>query len=107
MPTEDLKPQKFVEPQDESELGPNADVKKWQDEQMEIATVRVGAQDAKEKYNQKEYDLVLDEEIQFVFADSVAGNQTEENIHVISEEERRKMDIAEVSVYYPLNIYTQ
>ena len=32
------------------QLGPNADVKKWQDEQIDIATVAFGAKDAKEKY---------------------------------------------------------
>ena len=31
------------------QLGPNADVKKWQDEQIDIATVTFGARDAKEK----------------------------------------------------------
>ena len=31
------------------QLGPNADVKKWEEEQMDIATVRFGARDAKEK----------------------------------------------------------
>ena len=32
-----------------TQLGPNADVKKWEEEQMDIATVRFGARDAKEK----------------------------------------------------------
>ena len=31
------------------QLGPNADVKKWEEEQIGIATVRFGAKDAKEK----------------------------------------------------------
>ena len=31
------------------QLGPNADIKKWEEEQMGIATVRFGAKDAKEK----------------------------------------------------------
>ena len=32
------------------QVGPNADVKKWQDEQIDIATVTFGAKDAKEKH---------------------------------------------------------
>ena len=32
-----------------TQLGPNADIKKWEEEQMDIATVRFGARDAKEK----------------------------------------------------------
>ena len=31
------------------QLGPNADIKKWEEEQIGIATVRFGARDAKEK----------------------------------------------------------
>ena len=31
------------------QLGPNADIKKWEEEQIGIATVRFGAKDAKEK----------------------------------------------------------
>ena len=33
----------------DQQLGPNADIKKWEEEQMGIATVRFGAKDAKEK----------------------------------------------------------
>lgn len=105
MPSEDLKPEKFIEPVDEAELGPNADVKKWQDEQSDIATVKFGAHDAKEKNKQKEYDLVMDEEIQFVLADSVTGNCNEEDTPMISEEEKRKMDIAETRRSLPIYSY--
>ena len=31
------------------QLGPNADLRKWEDEQLGIAIVRFGAKDAKEK----------------------------------------------------------
>lgn len=31
------------------QMGPNADIKKWEEEQMGIATVRFGARDAKER----------------------------------------------------------
>ena len=31
------------------QIGPNADVRKWQDEQIGIATVTFGSKDAKEK----------------------------------------------------------
>ena len=31
------------------QLGPNADIKKWEEEQMETANVTFGARDAKEK----------------------------------------------------------
>ena len=32
-----------------NQLGPNADIKKWEEEKMGIATVIFGAKDAKEK----------------------------------------------------------
>ena len=32
-----------------SQLGPNADIKKWEEEQMRIANVRFGAKDSKER----------------------------------------------------------
>ena len=35
IPTEDSKPQKYEEPHEKSEFGPNADVKKWQDGKLE------------------------------------------------------------------------
>jgi pre-mRNA-splicing factor ATP-dependent RNA helicase DHX16 len=94
MPTENVMLQKYLEPKEDLEVGPNADVKKWQEEQIDKATVTFIAKDAKEKYKQKEYDLVMDEEeIQFVLIDSVSGNT--EDVDVVSDVERRRMDIAE------------
>ena len=48
-----MKPQTYVEPQDESEAGPNVDVKKWQDEQMDKATVRFSAKMQRRKVNKR------------------------------------------------------
>ncbi|CAI8011566.1 Pre-mRNA-splicing factor ATP-dependent RNA helicase DHX16, partial [Geodia barretti] len=98
MPEDDVKPQIYIEPLEESEAGPNVDLKKWQDEQIDKATVRFSAKDAKERNKQKDYDLVMDEEIQFVLIDSVAGNREDKDAEVMSAEERKKMDIAQVLI---------
>lgn len=65
---------------------------------------------------QKDYDLVMDEEIQFVLIDSVAGSRDDkvflyqnvgtthiqevnfQDAEVLSAEERKKMDIAQVGL---------
>ena len=86
-------------------MGPNADLKKFEEEQMGIATVRFGAKDAKEKSKQKQYEMVMDEEISFVLAETIAGNRDkkEETKDLgPTEEERRKMDLQETRRSLPI-----
>ena len=47
-------------------MGPNADIKKWEEEQMGIATVRFGAKDAKEKNKVRTYVCMYVRSIMFV-----------------------------------------
>ncbi|KAL5467168.1 hypothetical protein EMCRGX_G031360 [Ephydatia muelleri] len=107
IPTEDMKPTKYdLEPEGEQELGPNADIKKWEEEQMGIATVRFGAKDAKEKNKQQEYDLVLEDQITFVMTETVAGNRSDMEDRP-SEEEVRKMTLAETRKSLPIYAYRE
>eukprot|EP00731_Ephydatia_muelleri_P026529 Em0018g629a len=107
IPTEDMKPTKNdLEPEGEQELGPNADIKKWEEEQMGIATVRFGAKDAKEKNKQQEYDLVLEDQIAFVMTETVAGNRSDMEDRP-SEEEVRKMTLAETRKSLPIYAYRE
>ena len=64
---------------DERERLPNSEQMKWEEEQMSFARYRVGAKDADKKKKTKEYEMVLDSEIEFVQAmKALPGTKTEE-----------------------------
>lgn len=107
IPVEGEKPSnRYVEPEDDQELGPNADIKKWEEEQMGIATVRFGAKDAKERNKQTEYDLVMEEQVSFVISETVGGYGTEEMAGP-SEVERRRMSLEETRKSLPIYAYKE
>jgi len=61
------------EEMDEKEKLPNSEQRKWEEEQMSSAVYRFGAKDAKRKKKIKEYEIILDEEIEFVQALKMPG----------------------------------
>ena len=77
MPEErkDKKLDSHYEEVDEKERLPNSEQRKWEEEQMSFAQFRFGAKDAAKKKKSKEYELVLDEQIEFVQALALPGNQ--------------------------------
>ena len=65
MPKDDVKlTDKYEE--DPIEKGVNYEQKKWEEGHLGAALMRFGAKDAKSKSKQKEYDVIMDEEIEFV-----------------------------------------
>ncbi|XP_064405869.1 pre-mRNA-splicing factor ATP-dependent RNA helicase DHX16-like [Halichondria panicea] len=107
IPEENIKPStRYTEPKDEQELGPNADVKKWEEEQIGIGIFKSGAKDAKEKSKQKEYDLILDDEVTFVMAETVSGDM-DDKPQGPSEEEKRRMSMKETRESLPIYAYRE
>jgi pre-mRNA-splicing factor ATP-dependent RNA helicase DHX16 len=92
-------------------LGPNADLRKWEDVQSNIAIVRFGAKDAKENSNVKEYDFVTEEldEVSFILAETVSGTNTGtvDNDAAIDREEKIKMDLQETRRSLPIFPYRE
>lgn len=66
---------------DEREKAPHYEQRKWEEEQMSSAVFRFGARD-KEKTNEKnqEYELVLDDEIEFIQALRMPGSKTDDEV---------------------------
>jgi pre-mRNA-splicing factor ATP-dependent RNA helicase DHX16 len=79
IPKEDEE-QQYVEV-DDIEKAPNAEQRKWEEERLGIAKLRFGAKDATDKRN-KNYDLLVDAEIEFVQSLSLDGTNFEEETEV-------------------------
>jgi pre-mRNA-splicing factor ATP-dependent RNA helicase DHX16 len=67
---------------DDRERHPNSEQKKWEDEQMSIATYKFGSKDATAKKKDKQYEILLDEQIDFIQALKMPGNQKEKEVCV-------------------------
>ena len=72
---------KYVE--DTTELGPNHEQKRWEEQHFSAGYMRFGARDAHEKSKKPrvEYDVIMDDEIDFVQALKMPGtnNETDTN----------------------------
>lgn len=67
MPEERRGKEDFVyEEVDAKERVPNSEQRKWEEEQMSFATLSFGAKDARKKKKEKEYEIILDDQIEFV-----------------------------------------
>lgn len=97
MPAKDKK-EEYVEV-DESEKFPNSEQKKWEAEQLASAMYQFGAKDAKA---QEEYDLLLDDQIDFIQALTMEGSKEKKEQADLSEKERKKMDIEETKKSLPV-----
>lgn len=73
--------EKYVEV-DEREKVPHYEQRKWEEEQMSSAVFRFGARDKAEKNRDKgqEYELVLDDEIEFIQALRMPGSRTDQEV---------------------------
>ena len=49
--------------------------RKWEEEHLQQATLKFGAKDARSKKKEKEYEYILDDEIEFVAALSMPGTK--------------------------------
>ena len=78
IPKDDVKPSEKYE-EDEVDKGPNYEQKRWEEDHVGAALMRFGARDAKQKAKEKkavkEYDMIMDEEIEFVQALQMPGTR--------------------------------
>lgn len=86
---------------DEREKVPNAEQKKWEAEQLASAVYKFGSKDAKAR-QQEEYELLLDDQIDFVQALRLDGTKEKDRKPVVSEADRKKMDIEETKKSLPV-----
>jgi len=93
---------------DESEKVPNYEQKKWEEEHLQAATLKFGAKDAKRKHeeNEKKYDYILDDEIEFVQALQMPGTKKEEEKEM-SEYDKKRMTIEECKKSLPVYPFKQ
>lgn len=86
---------------DEFEKLPNSEQHKWEAEQLASARFQFGAKDAKAK---EEYELLLDDQIEFIQALTLEGIKSKESraSESISEAERKRMTIEETRKSLPV-----
>ncbi|XP_059142711.1 pre-mRNA-splicing factor ATP-dependent RNA helicase DHX16-like [Physella acuta] len=98
IPREDVKPQdKYVE--DKSEKRHGSEQARWEEEHLNAALLKFGARDAKEKKKTKDYDVIMDEEIEFVQALKMPGTMKDKEKSV---KEEKKMSISETKKSLPI-----
>lgn len=85
---------------DEREKLPNSEQKKWESEQLASAMYRFGAKDSKKQ--QEEYELLLEDQIEFIQAITLDGTKKEKAEPVISEKEKKRMDLKETKESLPV-----
>lgn len=66
---------------DEREKMPHYEQRKWEEEQMSSAVFRFGAK--QKDLQQQEYDLVLDNQIDFIQALCMPGNQDKDKVNLL------------------------
>lgn len=94
---------------DEREKLPNSEQKKWEAEQLASAVFKFGAKDAKDAKQQEEYELLLDDQIEFIQALTIEGTKEgkdgatkKKREPELTESERKKMSIAETKKSLPV-----
>ena len=93
------------------ERAPHYEQKKWEEEHLNSATYKFGAKDAKRKYEEKakKYDLILDDEIDFIQALKMPGTKDEkgEEKEEMSDYQKKKMTIEETKKSLPVYPFKQ
>lgn len=86
---------------DEFEKLPNSEQHKWEAEQLASARFQFGAKDAKAK---EEYELLLEDQIDFIQALTLEGikSKSAKESESISEAERKRMSIEETRQSLPV-----
>lgn len=92
---------------DDREKLPNSEQKKWEAEQLASAMYKFGARDASDKQRQQEeYDLLLEDQIEFIQAMTIDDSKKKEKDEPkISESQKKRMDIKETKGDYFFRIY--
>ncbi|XP_013133761.1 PREDICTED: putative pre-mRNA-splicing factor ATP-dependent RNA helicase DHX16 [Papilio polytes] len=84
---------------DENEKLPHSEQRKWEQEQIKSAFFKFGAKDAKAK---DEYELLLDEQIDFIQALQLEGNKEKKEDEEKSEYQKIRMTIEETKKSLPV-----
>ncbi|CAG4944483.1 unnamed protein product [Colias eurytheme] len=84
---------------DENEKLPHSEQRKWEQEQIKSAFFKFGAKDAKA---QDEYELLLDEQIDFIQALQLEGNKEKKEEKEVSEFQKMRMTIEETKKSLPV-----
>ncbi|XP_071097598.1 pre-mRNA-splicing factor ATP-dependent RNA helicase DHX16-like [Haliotis cracherodii] len=107
MPKDDVKPQdKYVE--DVTERGPNYEQSRWEEDHLSTALLKFGAKDAKSKKKAPEYEVIMDDEIEFVQALQLPGSiKDKDQMPQMSEGEKQKMTIEETKKSLPIFPFKQ
>lgn len=97
-------PEDYQEVDDREKL-PNSEQKKWESEKYASATYRFGAKDGKEKQQQEEYELLLDDQIEFIQALTIDEDKKKDKTEKkteISEYKKKRMDLKETKESLPV-----
>lgn len=87
---------------DERENKPNSEQLKWESEQLASAVYKFGAKDASRK-QQEEYDLLLEDQIEFIQAMTMDDAKKDKKREPrVSEQERKRMDLKETKESLPV-----
>jgi pre-mRNA-splicing factor ATP-dependent RNA helicase DHX16 len=84
---------------DEREKMPNFEQKKWEAEQLQSALYKFGSKDARQD---KEYELLLEDEIEFVHVLTSEGTKEKDKKPELTETEKKKMNIEETKISLPV-----
>ncbi|XP_026469913.1 pre-mRNA-splicing factor ATP-dependent RNA helicase DHX16-like [Ctenocephalides felis] len=89
---------------DEGEKLPHHEQKKWEQEQMSSAVYKFGSRSDSKK---DEYELLLDDQIEFIQALRMDGTKDKDKKPVQTEAEKKKMDIEETKKSLPVFPFKQ
>jgi len=83
--------------------------KKWEEEHLQQATLKFGAKDAKERHNkqEKQYEYILDDEIEFVQALKMPGTKDKPEEKELSAFDKKKQSIEECKKSLPVYPFKQ
>lgn len=105
MPTESDTFEYYNDPDEQSgqELGPKAEIKRWEQEQLNKAELKFGAKAGKKE--QKEYEFLVEDAVDFVLADTIKGSN--EGAPEVSAAEVKKQTIKECQESLPIYFYKE
>ncbi|XP_073986660.1 DEAH-box helicase 16 lethal (2) 37Cb [Rhodnius prolixus] len=107
MPRDVKDSHKDYEEVDEREKKPNYEQKKWEEEQMSSAVFHFGAKQRNEKEEAREYDLVLESQIEFIQALSLPGTKDKADEPKLTDAQKKRMTIEETQKSLPVYKYKE
>lgn len=88
---------------DDREKLPNAEQKKWESDKFASATYKFGSKDASQKQQDEEYELLLEDQIEFIQAMTIdESKKKDKDEPELTERQRKRMDIKETKESLPI-----